>query len=50
LPRGEEAVSKALDAYFGGASSGSVSAPVKDPGAAAGGSSVAEMANLLVER
>lgn len=50
LPRGEEAVSKALDVYFGGASSGSVSAPVNDPGAAAGGSSVAEMANLLVER
>ena len=43
LPRGEKAVSRALDSYFG-------ASPVQDPGTAAGGSSVAEMANLLVER
>ena len=46
LPRGDEAVSKALDAYFGACSGASV----RDPGDAAGGSSVAEMADLLVER
>lgn len=45
LPHGEKAVSKALDAFFG-----APSAPIRDPGAAAGGSSVAEMADLIVER
>ena len=45
LPRGDEAVSKALDAYFG-----TLKSSARDPGAAAGGSSVTEMADLLVER
>ena len=47
LPRGERAVSGALDSYFFGTSAKAV---VRDPGTAAGGSSVAEMADLLVER